>query len=31
LGIVLFGRVDQVSFRRITLAILLAGGIALVL
>ena len=31
LGIVLFGRVDQVSFRRVTLAILFAGGIALVL
>jgi uncharacterized membrane protein YfcA len=31
LGIFLFGRVDQTSFRRVTLAILFAGGIALVL
>ena len=31
LGIILFGRVDQTSFRRVTLAILFAGGVALVL
>jgi uncharacterized protein len=31
LGIILFGRVDQATFRRIILAILFAGGIALVL
>jgi uncharacterized protein len=30
LGIILFGRVDQTSFRRVTLAILFAGGLALV-
>jgi hypothetical protein len=30
LGIILFGRVDQASFRRVTLAILFAGGVALV-
>ncbi len=31
LGIILFGRVDQTWFRRVTLAILFAGGVALVL
>lgn len=31
LGVILFGRVDQASFRRITLVILFAGGIALLL
>ena len=30
LGIVLFGRVDQTAFRRVMLAILFAGGMALV-